>query len=277
MVEPMVPSEFVALDLETTGLIAEVDRIVEIGAIRFSESGEELGRFQSLINPGCRMPPDARAIHGISDEEVADAPCIADVLPGFVEFLGNSATTSLLAHHASFDAGFLGRELGRASMPLPEFGVIDTLALARSLRPELPTHRLDYLTRVYRLSPDSPHRALGDSMRVKELWLRLKGSELPADRRVTFPIFYPLKQNPAPWGWERLEQAISNGDAIQMEYEGGSRGTSPRTITPRRMVQRGGIVYVVAICHLQNSEKSFRLDRIRCYQVLASGAGENPR
>ena len=67
--------EYVALDLETTGLMAETDRIVEIGAVRFRADGEELGRFESLVNPERPMSPAAFAIHGLSDEILATAPC----------------------------------------------------------------------------------------------------------------------------------------------------------------------------------------------------------
>ena len=84
---------------------------MEIGAIRFLESGEELGRFQSLVNPRCAMPASAYAIHGLSDDDLAKAPLIGEVLPDFLEFLGEPGSSELLAHHASFDAGFLGCEL----------------------------------------------------------------------------------------------------------------------------------------------------------------------
>ncbi len=56
-----------------------------------------------------------------------------------------------------------------------------------------------------------------------------------------------------------------------MEYDGGSRGPSPREITPRRFLHKGGIAYVVALCHADVFEKSFRLDRVRRYEVLSSG------
>jgi len=267
----MPSTEYVAFDLETTGLIAEVDRIVEIGAIRFHPTGRELGRFLTLVNPSRPMPPAVQAIHGIGDADVAGAPKIADVLPEFLKFLGDPKSTLLLAHNASFDAGFLGRELGRTGLQAPNFGVIDTLALSRSIHPELPTHRLQYLTKIHQLTSDDPHRALGDCTRVKELWLRLGGPSIPVERLVTFPIFDPVKEKPTPRGWERLEIAISNGHSIRMEYEGGSQGLAPRTITPRRVEQRGGIVYVVATCHLAQFEKSFRLDRIRCYEIIEAG------
>ena len=69
--------EFVALDLETTGLMADTDRIVEIGAVRFQEDGREIGRFQRLVNPERRMSPTAFAIHGLSDLDLADAALCA--------------------------------------------------------------------------------------------------------------------------------------------------------------------------------------------------------
>lgn len=271
----MAPTEFVAFDLETTGLSAAFDRIVEIGAVRFSVTGDELGRFQSLVNPGRPIPRAAHAIHGIDDEDVADAPSVEGVLPRFLEFLGEPTATILLAHNASFDAGFLGGELTRAQLPIPGFGVVDTLALSRSVRPELPTHRLEYLARLYNLNPDAQHRALGDCNRVKELWLRLGGPRHPADRLVTFPIFDPARSRPTPRGWDSLERAIRDGHWIRMEYEGGTRGNAPRTITPRSVEQRGGIVYIVAVCHLANREKSFRLDRIRRYEVITASASSN--
>ena len=89
--------EFIAFDLETTGLDARFDRIVEIGAVRFGRDGEVLDRFDQRVNPGCRMPLAALAVHGISDSEVASAPVIREVLPGFLAFLGNSRTTEWCA------------------------------------------------------------------------------------------------------------------------------------------------------------------------------------
>ncbi len=60
---------------------------------------------------------------------------------------------------------------------------------------------------------------------------------------------------------------------VRIEYDGGTRGSTPRSITPRRFVQRGGATYLVAFCHLDDFEKSFRLDRIRCVEITnQSGA-----
>ena len=163
--------EYVALDLETTGLMSETDRIVEIGAVRFAADGREIGRFQRLVNPQRPMSPAAYAIHGLSDADLVDAAPAHEILPEFLLFLGDACTTALIAHNAAFDAGFLGRELGRAGLPAPTHSLFDTLALARRRLPDLASHRLDSLARFFGLDPSGAHRALADSLRVKALWV----------------------------------------------------------------------------------------------------------
>ena len=273
MADQTAETEFVAFDLETTGLAARLDRIVEIGAVRFSRHGTELDRFNQFVNPGCPMPPVAQAIHGISDAEVASAPFAREVLPDFLAFLGISGTTTLIAHNASFDAGFLGRELSRAGHRLPDHRVFDTLALARRRHPALRNHRLETLAEFFRLDRGRLHRALGDSLLAKDLWLRLEGPSAPAEMLVSYPIRDPREATIAPLGWETLDQAIISGSTVCIEYDGGTRGTSPRAITPLRFMQKGGETYIVAFCHLDSLEKSFRLDRIRkCALSLDSEA-----
>jgi DNA polymerase III subunit epsilon len=259
--------EYVALDLETTGLMAETDRIVEIGAVRFLADGQEIGRFQRLVNPQRPMSAAAYAIHGLSDLDLADAAPVHEVLPEFISFLGNPGTTALLAHNAAFDAGFLGRELGRAGLIAPGHSLFDTLALSRRRLPQLASHRLDNLARILGLDSAGAHRALADSLRVKEIWLRLGGASEAENTLVSYRMFDPQDSGPTPDGWEPLKNAAARGNMVQIEYDGGTRGSAPRSITPRRFVQRGGASYLVAFCHLDFFEKSFRLDRIRFVEV----------
>jgi DNA polymerase III subunit epsilon len=259
--------EYVALDLETTGLMAETDRIVEIGAVRFRADGQELGRFQRLVNPQRPMSPAAFAIHGLSDDVLAGAPPVRDILPEFLLFLGDSSTTALLAHNASFDAGFLGCELARLGLPVPSHSMFDTLALARRRLPWLASHRLDNLAHALGLDPAGAHRALADCLRVKEIWLLLGGSSEPQDNLVSYRMFDRRGSEPTPEGWEDVVRAAARGTMIRIEYDGGTRGSTPRSITPRRFIQRGGANYLIAFCHIDSLEKSFRLDRIRCVQL----------
>jgi DNA polymerase-3 subunit epsilon len=268
MTEEILPErEYIALDLETTGLMADMDRVVEIGAARFRADGEELGRFQRLVNPERPMSPAAFAIHGLSDDDLAKAPPIRDVLPEFRLFIGNPSTTSLLAHNASFDAGFLGCEFMRVGLPVPTHSMFDTLALARRRMPWLASHRLDNLAHALGLDPAGAHRAMADCLRVKEIWLLLGGSSEPRDNLVSFRMFDRRESEPAPEGWEDVLRAAARGTMIHIEYDGGTRGSTPRSITPRRLVQRGGATYLIAFCHIDSLEKSFRLDRIRSVQL----------
>jgi DNA polymerase III epsilon subunit family exonuclease len=259
--------EYVAFDLETTGLVAETDRVVEIGAVRFDATGREIGRFEQLVNPERPMSPAAQAIHGISDAHLVDAPIAAEVFPRFLAFLAED-TTTLLAHNAAFDAGFLGRELGRLGFEPPSHAVVDTLALARRSIPFARDHRLDTLARLLDLDPDGAHRALADSLRVKGLFLRLNRPDVPVEALIAYPIYDPLDPMPPPRGWEDLNDAIVMGYSVRLEYSGGTRGAAPREVSPRRFVQRGGVAYVVALCHLDRFEKSFRLDRVVRYEIV---------
>ena len=171
------------------------------------------------------------------------------------------SSSRLIAHNASFDAGFLGSELRRAGLDVPGHSLYDTLALSRSRLPMLESHRLDSIARHFGLDPAGAHRAMADSLLVKEIWLRL-GGHRECDRSISFRMFDARKAVALPEGWEALEQAVERGCDLRIEYEGGTRGTAPRSITPRRLESRGGSTFLVAHCHLDSLEKSFRVDRI---------------
>ena len=261
--------QYVAFDLETTGLSAESDRIVEVGAVRFDAGGADLGRYARLVNPRRPISAGARRVHGISDSQLVGEGGAEVVLPEFLDWLGDPAGVALLAHNASFDAGFLGRELARLGRPLPAFEVIDTLALARRARPDLRSHRLDHARRRPRASASTAPIAGPGRQPAREG--PLAGPLGVRDRRSTiaYPLFDPLGPVPdSPAGWGRMAEAIASGRRVRMEYSGGTRGIAPREISPRRFSLRGGAAYLVAFCHLDASEKSFRLDRVVRYHVL---------
>ena len=94
---------FTIFDVETTGMSPENDRIVELAAVRVDRDGS-LTRFQSLINPGRRIPPKAVSVHHITDEMVSGAPRFAEVGRRFLTLAEES---TLVAHNAFFDLGFL--------------------------------------------------------------------------------------------------------------------------------------------------------------------------
>jgi DNA polymerase III epsilon subunit family exonuclease len=268
MPEPTAPpAAYVAFDLETTGLSPQSDRIVEVGAIRFDASGLELDHFQSLVNPRRPCGPGARAVHGISDLELAQAEPAEVVLPRFVAFLGDPNTTTLLAHNAAFDAGFLGHELARLGLPMPGHAVVDTLALARARWPRAGSHRLETLARQLGLHAETAHRALADSRRVMGLWQAIQQDLALPSLPLAYPIFDARQPPPAPQGWGPIAEAIAADLPVHIEYSGGTRGPGLRLITPRRFSNRGGVAYLVALCHLDRKEKEFRLDRVVTFEI----------
>ena len=233
--------QFIAFDLETTGLSAAMDRIVEIAAVRFLETGEEIARFQTLVNPERPVPPGTFAVHGLPDHLLAQAPTARQVLPAFLAFLGDASGTALLAHNAAFDAGFLGTELSRAGIPIPECAIFDTLALARRRLPMLLSHRLEAVVAHLGLDSRGTRRAMADSLLVKQIWLRLEGHH-QSSGVMSFKMFDDRGQAPLPVGWDVLEQLVArvrSSDRI--------RGRYPRpgaaSITPLRLESRGGSLF----------------------------------
>ncbi len=266
-------AEFVAFDLETTGLSPQVDRVIEIGAVRFVASGQVVATFERLVNPLRPSGAASLSIHQISDEILAQAETAAAVLPDFVAFLGDPRTTTLLAHHSAFDAGFLGRELVLAGIPLPEHDVIDTLAWARRRWPNFGSHKLEALARRLGLEDGQTHRALVDSDRVRRIFLALvedEGRGEPAP--LAYPIFDGAGPPPVPRGWHNVAEAIGRDEVVRIEYAGGTRGLKPRDISPKRFTHRGGVAYLVAVCHLDRKVKEFQIDRVRSRQVIGPEA-----
>jgi DNA polymerase III epsilon subunit-like protein len=119
---------FVALDLETTGSRPGTSKITEIGAVRY-EGFREVGHFHTLVNPMRPIPPMITQITGITQEMVADAPRIDEVIPDLLEFLKGAI---VVAHNACFDVGFLNYELRRLKGRQLGEGAIDTLPLSRA-------------------------------------------------------------------------------------------------------------------------------------------------
>lgn len=157
---PLAEVTFCVVDLETTGG-SEDDTITEFGAVKV-RGGEVIGEFQTLVNPHTHIPALISVLTGITDQLVAEAPGLGEVLPGFLEF---SRGTVLVAHNARFDIGFLKRACARFDFAWPEPEVVDTVALARQvlLRDEVPNVKLSTLAAHFRTDVTPSHRALDDA------------------------------------------------------------------------------------------------------------------
>jgi DNA polymerase III subunit epsilon len=180
---PLFETTFVVLDLETTGLAPQDDRITEVGAVKV-RAGEVLGELATLVHPGRSIPPTVTAVTGISDGMVRGAPRIEAVLPSLLEFLGSAV---LVAHNARFDVSFLRAALARSGHPAFEPVVLDTARLARRvLAEEVRNVRLATLAAHLRARTRPEHRAL-------------------ADARATVDVLHGLIERAGPLGATTLE------------------------------------------------------------------------
>ena len=152
--------EYVIFDVETTGLSAQGgDRIIEIAALKIKKFIVQ-DRFHFLINPKRALSPDATAIHGITDEMLADAPFSDKVLPGIIDFIGGACVAG---HNARFDLGFVCFELATMGRRLRgETPVVDTLKMARELLPYLSSYRLGNVAHALGITVEETHRAMAD-------------------------------------------------------------------------------------------------------------------
>jgi DNA polymerase-3 subunit epsilon len=163
---PLHEVTFCVVDLETTGGSAADCGITEIGAVRL-RAGECLGTFQTLVNPGCAIPPSITILTGITESMVVPAPRIEEVLPSLMEFIGGSV---LVGHNLRFDVSFLDAALSRCDQPRLANTFVDTCALARRLvREDVPDCRLGTLASRFRLDHKPTHRALDDALATGDL------------------------------------------------------------------------------------------------------------
>ena len=160
-------AEFVVLDLETTAMKPENGYIVDIAALRV-RNGEVVDRFESLVNPGRAIV--GHQIHGLSDDDVANAPTAAEVLPRFAEWVGDAP---LVAHNVGFDLPFILRHLPNDVDWQPS-AIYDTLELAYQLFPDAGSYKLADLIRfVFGRDHAAAHRAMPDAEATAELFIHL--------------------------------------------------------------------------------------------------------
>src|SRR5690625_1939294 len=150
---------YVVFDVETTGLSAVYDTIIELAGVKIHD-GEVIDRYESFANPHHPLSQTTTDLTGITDEMVKDAPEVDQVLKEFHAWMEDSI---LVAHNASFDIGFLNQGFKRIDYDKVENPVIDTLELARFLIPELKNHRLNTLCKYFDIGLTQHHRAIYDA------------------------------------------------------------------------------------------------------------------
>jgi DNA polymerase-3 subunit epsilon len=164
--------KFAIVDLETTGGSPVHDRVVEIGIVLF-EDGKEVGRYQSLVNPGIQIPFQVSMIHGISNEMIAGAPTFEELAE---IVLKHTEDRIFVAHNVNFDYNFLKEEFKRIERKF-ERKKICSVRLAKKLLPELRSHSLRNLCAFYSIANERAHRALEDAVATTRILSRLLENE----------------------------------------------------------------------------------------------------
>lgn len=238
----MAERVYIALDLETTGLDAKRDAIIEIGAVRF-QGNRILDRYVTFVNPLRTIPLRVQQITNIRNSDVADAPLLDAVIPELLAFVRNDVA-AIIAHNAGFDLGFL--QAAGVNFQRP---VLDTFELATILLPSLSSYNLGELCRTLEITLDEAHRALEDAQATAQLFMRLQArvAQLPLNTlqileqsgqgvewgpNLLFSDALTVATNAAPI--QQQPNASANLDAAQLALTEGTLPTqtiAPATVT----------------------------------------------
>lgn len=151
--------DYVIFDLETTGISPNYDEVIEISALKV-KGGEVVDEFNTLVNPGRKIPFGATKVNGITNAMVAEAPAFSHVLAEFLDFAEGLV---LVGHNiARFDMKFIWRDAEQYFGEIPQNNYVDTLQVARKHLPKMDHHRLVDLAEHYGISSEGAHRALND-------------------------------------------------------------------------------------------------------------------
>ena len=159
--------EFVIFDLETTGLNREINKIIEIGAVKI-KNGEIIDRFSAFVNPKEKLKQEIINLTGITDDMLENEPEENVILPNFFEFFGNCV---LVAHNAKFDMGFI-KKWAERNGKIVENTVLDTVGVSRTLFPDMAKHTLNVLAKKLNVSLENHHRAVDDAEATAHIFVK---------------------------------------------------------------------------------------------------------
>ena len=244
--------EWVALDLETTGLSSDTDDIIEIGAVKFTAKGM-VDEFHSLVNPRRRLPTFIKQLTGIAQSEVDSAPSFSQVSSSVTEFLQGS---TLVAHNAKFDVGFLRAKGLDIYQP-----ICDTWELAYLTRPAAPSYALDQLARSEHVESPRFHRALDDARVVRAVFLKLVSDLSDFDPAVVAE----LRQLSQRSGWG-IGPLIDSSEEFTGASVGYRHSTSPGGVNSAALAKR-----LVQPKALKAAEKTQDIDKRVVEKGLLTG------
>lgn len=164
----LLPNQFIVLDLETTGLSPSRHEIIEIAAVKVSLDSDTQQVFQTLVRPSRRVPPHITSITGITQQMVnADGVKLKDALIGLLTFVGD---LPIVTYNAQFDMAFIHNAAQSCGVTMNNRYAC-AWKRAQSAWPNLPNHKLAFMSQVMNLSDENHHRALSDCQRTIHVFL----------------------------------------------------------------------------------------------------------
>jgi len=255
---------FCTLDFETTGVNPALDRIVEIGMVRFTLD-ETLDTFSTLIDPDQEIPESATEIHGITNDMVCGAPRMDAVLPELKTFMGDA---TLVIQNPRFDLTFLEVAFKRTELGVPPLSAYDTVRLSRKTFVNFPNYRLETLCARLDIESTGHHRALADARSCMEVFRRIVRFH-DADGSWTMKDLTRLHGDAMQPQLSRKQKRRMNlgndiyiGDVVKIRYMDESGRVTTRRILPKEVVRQGNRTYIHAFCYMRNEDRYFNTRRI---------------
>jgi DNA polymerase III subunit epsilon len=258
----------VAIDIETSGAYPLSSEICEIAAVKYQD-GKIIDTFQSLVKVTKPMSDFIIGIHGITNEMVADAPTIGEVLPKFLAFITDSI---IIGHHVQFDLGFIAIEIEKHNLKYPNNLILCTSLLSRNLIMESPNHKLQTLIQFLKLDQGTAHRALDDAKACLEVFHR---SLLRVESDSKYSEIEEIQEKTIQWETFSMQksvntqistylyEAIKNNRPVEINYQTSNVKTNYyREIHPKGLVLNPDQHYVIAHCMQELRDKRFYLNKI---------------
>jgi DNA polymerase III subunit epsilon len=267
---PINEAEFVVLDVETTGLEPSWGhRVCEVGLVVWRER-IEIDRFWALVNPDRSIDPSAALINKLTDEMLAGEPPMTAVLPQLRDLISDRV---LVAYNASFDVGFLRSEYRLAGEELPEFRVLDVMAMARRLLPDLGRYPLFRVAERMGYAFEG-HRAIADVMATSAVFhdfLDMLGGQgietveqLEEITRPTSPAAESLRREKV----QLITQAIEEERRVNLLYRARDEALTEREVLPKDIQTYAGSAQLIGYCYLRDADRTFTIDSIQDVQLV---------
>ncbi|MCM8832675.1 MAG: exonuclease domain-containing protein [Candidatus Omnitrophica bacterium] len=270
-------NELFAIDVETTGLDPEINRICEISILKIKNNNlDEI--FTTFINPETKIPINISNLTGIRDIDLENAPKFKEVAEKIYNLINQKI---LLCHNANFDISFLKKEFERSGYKLPEIKIIDTYIIAKKFF-KFKKNSLQSISKFYKIK-GTEHRAEDDAKKTFEIFkifcrqLEKKYRSFSLNslflfryqknfflKRIIFDInqienkIYLNKDI-----LEKIEKALNEQREILIKYINKKNEITERKILPIEIINENGVKYLIGFCKLRGEERKFRIDRIK--------------